>query len=1596
MRTTRFITTVFLLLAGAVMQLSAQTAVTVGSQVTSEVSLQEGVPYIIYQPRNSTYVKEASDRYSAFQNNSPDDTGVFFFVKVSDGVYKIKSYSTGKFISKPTTTGIAAIAPVEEASAGEWTLQFDSNGCIYPLCNGYGWDRGSNALWATTGAPTTYNESGNVKLYKIYNVALSTTAPFSEFTDKDIVVNTAAATNLAAGTWYVMKNMGRNGYLYEQTSSHSLYNRAAAPSGSATDCAQFLVRLVSGDNNKYYIQNGLGNYFGAIPQNTAVPMTALHEEQISITQIGSNAGYFYLTGTTDSRILDCKENGYAVVGWGTDAPTATNSNAAWQFYPVTLVDSWVPTISEVYTINNTNSNRGALIYNPDASTTNVWSSGKSGTFDAANANSQWVIIPTGTDKQYYLYNVGAGKFAIPTGIASGKDYPWIFSNNAVAVVFETQGDGTKKIKMATNPVSGTNAAYISVSNGHANPIFNYNDAGSNFTITKVDGADQSTAANAAVAKLIKSQTALTTYPNATGWSAIQIKSKTGSASYAGRYLQNATTLYNDLYPLTFTGGIDVQPAVTDPTFFTYINHTDWDNNTWQLPDGRFLVKNSSSKFPTPSATASKVICGYEGGNYFKTSDPWFADPYNSGANYYIGESSGYRTTYNVYPIDLSAAGLTAWQVICNDAPESAQITCSRSDVRGLTAVYKNGYFFLPTGVTPANTEFALAGSSSITVDATNHTITLEYDEKLAILAESFNVYQGYGTTGRGNDKAVLLRIVASPFKDMAAATLNATLTGAENISAVTLYETGNTVEWNAVTSYTNTFVGTINGSTASFNLGANATSGTHYYWLCATVKNDAAVGNVIDAALTGITYNVSGQESVTCNLTSVGNPNTSMKIFDVQKTLFVPTTYSSNYYRIPAVITADDGSIVAAADKRYNSVSDLGNHKIDVIARRSTDGGKTWSEPTTIATGDGSSDAAYGYGDPALVKTASGKIICLMAAGKSRFQDKALKNIAMVTSSDNGATWTSPVDITTNGSLTDNASLPTSFFVTSGKGLCTNDNVVMFLLDAYNSSNAETNYVLYSVDEGQHWIIDATVVCNGANEAKLQQLKDGSLIASIRTNGNRAFNRGTYTNNGDGTLTFSWGRANDDITYSSTLRTGAGNNQDIFYYSTTDVPDILFHTMTTGSHANLNLYMSVDQGDTWNLVQTIQPGGSRYAVMNKLSNGDLGILFEDYSLEAGYSYPITYLTITSEQIEGWYNQVFNPLVKNSVQGSETGANSYGSFSTSNNWSNTWTSNASSGMAGLTISSADNVLNHSSVYDQRCFAMRPSANGATDVITITAPAGYYIDSYTITGRNYSTNQTYQLYVDENAKTTTSTSGATFTVSNVNAPSTSFNFYGSSTSNYLCVTNFTIQLRSKYPVTLKTVGNASYATLYLPFDVTTDANAKAYYITSADNGTATLTEVTNNEIAANTAVVLINDKAAANTTFSVTSGLTQQVSESNNLLKGTLADMTLDLADGTPYYALGKKDDKIGFYKFDNSGTTTITLGANKAYLDTTAPSNPSKGFVFVYDDPTAISNAQTSMLNPQSDNWYTLDGRKLAGKPTAPGIYIVNKKKVLVK
>ena len=1308
---------------------------------------------------------------------------------------------------------------------------------------------------------------------------------------------------------------------------------------------------------------------------------------------------------------------------------------------VTYVD-----IHNVYTINNTNSSRGALIYNPEASTKFVWSSGKSGTFDATNANSQWVIIPTGTTGQFYLYNVGAGKFAIPTGIAQSASNSWVFSDNAVAVIFENQNDGTKKIKMANNPVSGTNAAYMAVSNNYTGPIINWNDEGGNFTITKVNG-DASAAANAAVAKLMKNQTALTGAVTANdGWYVISIKTTSNETATAspGRYIYPGTTNQAN-YPLTFTGGVDVQPAISEATFYTRFVKNGSDYN-WQLPNGQYLV-NISNVFPKVSSEPAAVIPGYDNGNYIYASGR-YADPYVSNGNFFIGETSNYRTTWNIYPINLSVAGLTAWQMICDNAPETQEITCTRNDVSGLTSVYKNGYIFLPNSVTPTASEFNLDGATNIVVDATNHTVTFTYNPDLAIVEGGVIVEQGWQTAGRDSE-VMLLRVTAKPFKDATNATLTISLKdgSAANISTLKLYEANsNSPEiystGDGAPTKTEIATATISGATATFNIG-NLTAGTHYYWIGATVSSTATLGAVLDAAVTGISYQVADQTAQSLDLTSVGDPaDRGAMVFNAHSYPFLPRDNGSRVYRIPAMIVAEDGSIVVAADKRYDRYDDIGaSHVIDIVIRRSIDGGKTWSEPVTIAKGVGATDNdRCGYGDPSLVKGKDGKLYCLFAAGNLGYF-KGQKGMCMSVSTDNGVTWSSgegnpPVDLYLSGAIKNVNTVGEAgfglydYFVTSGRGLyIPEDDILMYLIPAQTmtSSTEHTvdsqDYIFYSRDGGESWYFSETPMVQGGDEAKIIQMNDGSLFGSIRKQNPRRFNTATYTKNDDGkTLSFNFGTQWDNSQLSQTHQ----NNQDIFYYqreTTEGKTDVIIHSITTGNHTNFKLFYSTDKGTNWMEFLNVQTKGTRYVTMDKNpTNGSLYLFFEDQSLnsEGGYTdfnhYALNFLEITRDQLVSLipalddYNlpDYLEPhVVKNTVYQTSIGPDSYGTYSGSGSghWARTWTSNASSGIAGLTVSTESGYgFDMATLLGTRVMTLRPSANGATDTYTITAPEGYIISSYTIGGAVY-TGGTYRITAADGTTTgdiTSTTTPTNITVNDVNASSTTFTFYGASQNNWFAITNFTVTIVK--PLKLNKVGDKSYATLYLPVDVQTDADTKAYYVSEITNDNiATLSEVSDGMIPAFTAVVLVNDKAASQTTLKVTSELDPVVSEDDNMLKGTLVPIKLDLSSESPYYSLGRLNGNIGFYKFKGAdNTTTITLGANKAYLQIPIPSSNSvRGFKigFAGDDSLVSDDGGfvdgiNEIQNTGENVIYDLNGLRV--NTLRKGIYVVNGKKVVIK
>ena len=122
--------------------------------------------------------------------------------------------------------------------------------------------------------------------------------------------------------------------------------------------------------------------------------------------------------------------------------------------------------------------------------------------------------------------------------------------------------------------------------------------------------------------------------------------------------------------------------------------------------------------------------------------------------------------------------------------------------------------------------------------------------------------------------------------------------------------------------------------------------------------------------------------------------------------VYRPGDYESGFYRIPAIVTAKDGSIVTLADKRIEHNGDL-PAKIDVVSRRSTDGGKTWGDYVTVA----GHDEIGGCGDAALVLDEStGDLLAIFTHGTGLWYEGPA-NICVARSSDNGCSWGEITDI---------------------------------------------------------------------------------------------------------------------------------------------------------------------------------------------------------------------------------------------------------------------------------------------------------------------------------------------------------------------------------------------------------------------------------------------------------------------------------------------------------------------------------------------------------------------------------------------------------
>ncbi|MBR4561736.1 MAG: exo-alpha-sialidase [Bacteroidales bacterium] len=353
--------------------------------------------------------------------------------------------------------------------------------------------------------------------------------------------------------------------------------------------------------------------------------------------------------------------------------------------------------------------------------------------------------------------------------------------------------------------------------------------------------------------------------------------------------------------------------------------------------------------------------------------------------------------------------------------------------------------------------------------------------------------------------------------------------------------------------------------------------------------------------------------------------------------IYRPGDYGSTNYRIPAIITAKDGSLVIATDKRKFNEADL-PEDIDIVCNRSTDGGCTWSEPYTIALGTG---VNHGFGDCALAwSNDENGLIAGFVGGPGLWNSTPSNPIRtyIAKSYDNGQTWTEPEDITDfifgeNCIVPEQRTWRASFFG-SGNGLRTSTGRIMFVA-AIRETTAQVlyNHVVYSDDNGLTWHVSGRASTSG-DEAKVVELVDGRILMSIRHAGNRWYN---ISEDGGETwqpTTSTW----YDIT------APACNGDMIRYTSVNQGHDRnrLLHSVPYGTNREkVTVYVSYDEGETWPVSKCIVPYNSAYSSLCILPDGTIGLYVEE--AENGASgYSTVFYNFSLEWLTDGYD-TFDPL-----------------------------------------------------------------------------------------------------------------------------------------------------------------------------------------------------------------------------------------------------------------------------------------------------------------------------------------------------------------
>ncbi|WP_238012901.1 sialidase family protein [Dactylosporangium sp. AC04546] len=325
-----------------------------------------------------------------------------------------------------------------------------------------------------------------------------------------------------------------------------------------------------------------------------------------------------------------------------------------------------------------------------------------------------------------------------------------------------------------------------------------------------------------------------------------------------------------------------------------------------------------------------------------------------------------------------------------------------------------------------------------------------------------------------------------------------------------------------------------------------------------------------------------------------------------EQVLYQQRTGGYACFRIPAVVRTVSGTLLAFAEGRVADCGDDGD--IDLVVRRSTDGGRTWGPVQVVAEGNGDT-----IGNPApVVDRTTGRVVVVGTRnGPAPCPNGCDRDPYVLSSDDDGVTWTAPRE------LGDAKRPEWNFWYATGpmhgiqleRGPHAGRLVVGANFESYaggESPHVYGTHLLYSDDAGQTWHIgaetsraDGTII---AQEVTVVERTDGSIYALARERGTDEGHR-AFAVSRDGGETFA-----APFRALPALEMPDVEASMLRYDGSRILLSAPLHPVAREVMA---VRSSFDEGGSWRQPKVFNWGPSGYSDLVRLEGDEAGLLYEN-------------------------------------------------------------------------------------------------------------------------------------------------------------------------------------------------------------------------------------------------------------------------------------------------------------------------------------------------------------------------------------------------